>query len=62
MDTVDFYYYKDENLVRDSAGDIVYDIFRFIKPSHLFWMKKMKRNIVVESKKFSVFIEVHYPD
>ena len=35
MTEVDFYYYPEENVIRDSDGDIIYDIFRFVdsKPS-----------------------------
>ena len=57
---MDFYYYPDENIIRDSDGDIIYDIFRFITPNHLLILKDTKQTITIESRKFDAMIFVHY--
>ena len=57
---VDFYYYPDENIIRDSDGNIIYDIFRFITPNQLLILKDTKQTITIESRKFDAMIFVHY--
>lgn len=61
MTEVDFYYYPEENVIRDSDGDIIYDIFRFVTPNHLLFLKAKKQTICIESRKFDAMIFINYP-
>lgn len=62
MTEVDFYYCPEDNVIRDSDDNIIYDIFRYVTPNDLLFLKTMKQTICVESRKFDAMIFINYPD
>lgn len=55
------WYYPDENLVYDDYGNIVFDIFRYVKPSIYFAFLEGKESILVQTGR-TTFVELFYPD
>lgn len=53
------YYDSRQNIMFDEDGDIVYNIFDFIKPNDLFLFKHHKKNIITYGR-YGQMVEIVY--
>lgn len=58
-----FYYYRDDNILVDDDGNIIYDIFRYITPSEYRLFKERQGTYYVNTDKDKGLVyEFVYPE
>lgn len=61
MTSITVFYYPEENLFKDSGGNIVFGMYKLIPPNMIFLFKHNKKSIDFINYKYGIIIKLLYP-